>query len=636
MKLFKINQLLSSLVTLKATSITLRFILCIAAGFGWLVAMYIASTDWPSDSPLSLKLSIFSRFYTDALVVGSVGILLFSQRLLLRYSAYLLVVCYFFIQVMQYQSYRYTKTFIPQIAVENAGHISLLNTQPLLIGLGGLILAVCLSGAILSQHKSSYLPFYYRAVLAFVFIIAAVIMRNDHKWLSPELVVERTKIFNTGTIGFKQESPTGAFFDVMSASYLNQLELSRLNASGNRLSEREQDFIVKHSISWAEQDPEFPMVKTTAPETVNGITTLSHERPNVIVIFAEGVSARTIQPYSQKFPQISPNIESFAKSSIRINNYYNHTFATYRGLSGQHCSSFPHNRLLQSTEYRCLSHILNDYDYSTEFMISQSRSETYLDEMLSKLGFTTIYAFEDLADEDTENELLRISDQALFEKLITNLKHREAQQTKPFYIGLYTFETHTGVRLGESGMRYPQIERDENSYVLDTIYNLDSAFGKFWQYFQKSPFAKNTIVVFTSDHAHFPDANYRSFWTSKERYTPVFVDRIPLIIHSPFHQQDREFELKHGSSLDFAPTLLDLLGIKNYQSAFFGQSLFRAGNRMVPVAMGNQDMWYINNGTPWLLDENQTNPNYATMSQLIKRTQALELNDRLWPKNQNP
>jgi len=598
----------------------------------------MASTDWPSDSSISLKLSVFNRFYIDALVVAGVGILLFSQQRLSRYCAYLLVVCYFFIQVMQYQSYSYAKTFIPQIAVENAGHITLLDTQPLLVALVSLIVAICLCGTILALTKTPYLSLSRRVLIVFTLLIAAIAIRNDHKWLPPELVIERTQFFNAGAMGFKQESPTGAFFEVISASYRNQRELSRLNASGNKLSEKEQDFIGKHSIAWAEQDPDFPMVKKTTVEPLNGLSMSVDEdkRPNVIVIFAEGVSARTIQPYSEKFPHISPNIELFAKSSIKVENYFNHTFATYRGLSGQHCSIFPHNLVLETTKYRCLSHILNEYDYSTEFMISQARSETYLDEMLSRVGFSKVYAYEDFVGETAQDEFSRISDQALFAELVENLKRREGQKDTPFYLGMYTFETHTGVRLRDSNIRYTQIERDENSYVLDTIHNLDSAFGKFWRYFEKSPFAKNTIVIFTSDHAHFPDANYQSFWDPVDYYSPAFVDRIPLIIYSPFHEKVREFKFKHGSSLDFAPTLLHLLGIENYQSAFFGQSLFRSGNRMVPLAMSNQNMWYIKNGLPWFFNGSETNPNYATMNKLIKRTQALELNDKLWPKNQKP
>ncbi len=600
-------------------------------GFIWLVALYLGSTDWPPATSWALKLSIFSRFYTDVLIVSGVSLVLFSERHLFRWSAYALIVSYFFTQAMQYQSFRYAGTFIPQIAVENVQHISLLDTQPLLVGLGSWLIATCLLGIVLATRKPSYLPLSRRLPLAAMLILAAVLVRNDHKWLPSELVIERIQSFKAGVPGFKHESPTGAFVEVMSAHYRNRLELSRLTASGNKLSDAEQEFVSKHSISWAKQNVDYPLIKQTSTDEINDLTILSKNRPNVIVIFAEGLSARTIQPYSQKFPQISPNIARFAKSSIRIDNYYNHTFATYRGLSGQHCSSFPHNRIIETTQYRCLSHILNEYDYSTEFMISQKRSGTYLDEMLSKIGFQSIYAYEELADKKADDDAIRISDQALFDELVEHLKPREATKRTPFYLGLYTFETHTGVRLSDSSKLYPHTQRDDNSYVLDTIHNLDSAFGKFWQYFETSPFAKNTIVIFTSDHAHFPDAHYRSFWNEQDRYTPVFIDRIPLIIYSPFHKKDNDFEFKRGSSLDFAPTLLHLLGIHNYQSAFFGQSLFQPGNRMVPVATGNQDMWYIKGGLPWTLDEHQTNPNYATMHRLIKRTQALELNNKLWP-----
>jgi lipoteichoic acid synthase len=64
------------------------------------------------------------------------------------------------------------------------------------------------------------------------------------------------------------------------------------------------------------------------------------ENKNILVIFSEGFSTRWIYEYSGKYPELTPNLNSFYKRSYVIDNYYNHTAATFRGLRGQIFSLF--------------------------------------------------------------------------------------------------------------------------------------------------------------------------------------------------------------------------------------------------------------------------------------------------------
>ena len=84
----------------------------------------------------------------------------------------------------------------------------------------------------------------------------------------------------------------------------------------------------------------------------------------------EGISARVVQPYSDRFPGLTPNFAAFASEAMRIDNYYSHTFATYRGLQGQFCSLFPlyaGGQIFEDTDYYCLADLLNDEGYETHF-----------------------------------------------------------------------------------------------------------------------------------------------------------------------------------------------------------------------------------------------------------------------------
>src|SRR3546814_4486104 len=53
------------------------------------------------------------------------------------------------------------------------------------------------------------------------------------------------------------------------------------------------------------------------------------------------MSARTLEPYGSTYPGLTPNLQALAGDTMVVDNYYNHTAATYRGLQGQMTSGFP-------------------------------------------------------------------------------------------------------------------------------------------------------------------------------------------------------------------------------------------------------------------------------------------------------
>jgi membrane-anchored protein YejM (alkaline phosphatase superfamily) len=60
------------------------------------------------------------------------------------------------------------------------------------------------------------------------------------------------------------------------------------------------------------------------------------ENPNVVIIFTEGLSQNIVTDDRN----IMPNVSELEKKSLFFENYYNHTFPTYRGLIGQLFSGY--------------------------------------------------------------------------------------------------------------------------------------------------------------------------------------------------------------------------------------------------------------------------------------------------------
>lgn len=612
------------------------FLVCV--GLIWLLGLFLNFNPLPPQSSWLLTLSVMQRYLIDALIILALIIALGGNALWLRAGAWLVGTLGLFGFYVQYQSVRYSGDLFPEVALENVEHVAMIDNQHMLVGGLALLIYLIFSLVCVTQCKRSW-PLGRRLILSALIVLLAVLFRNDHKWLPAETVTQRITLHNSAKYRHYAESPLGDLVDVLWHHFQLRYTDAPSVMESLRLNARLSEFVYKHNLHWGKEDPNYPLVHLAETEITDGLSSRPFPKPpNLIVIYAEGLSARTIQPYSDRFPGISPNIADFASESILIDYYFNHTFATYRGLSGQQCSLYPANRTEPATGYRCLPHILNDSGYQSTLLFSQRKADTELDEMAARIGFQSSLAYDELNtpfEDDLAHRftVTHMSDLELFLGLNRELKRRESSSNQPFYLSLYSFETHTGNHLLDPEFKYRPTDNSEPHYILDTIHAFDAAFGQFWQAFKQSPLRDNTIVILTSDHAHFPDNDYRALWRKQDRYSPVFMDRIPLLIYSPFHTQTGKFTIRRSSSLDFAPSVLHLLGINRYVSTFLGHSLFDPTPRMRPLTMSNSDAWYAARGLPSQLTDEEPNPNYRSMQLFIKQTQALELNNRLWPTN---
>lgn len=325
--------------------------------------------------------------------------------------------------------------------------------------------------------------------------------------------------------------------------------------------------------------------------------------PNVIVIFTEGTSARLLGCYGGTYPGLTPNLDRLARVSMRVTNYYNHTAATYRGLQGQMVSGYPAagggddsgawekeggKQVLSSIRYRSLSMILHDNSYKTYF-ISPHYDSVGLNTLLRALSFDKVYTFEDVARDIAPGNRLYFVEGALSDDDIFHALHNLMATNAlggaghPFFMGLYNFGTHAFLDIMPNGEKYG----DGANAALNKLHNYDHALGTFLDYFFASPYAKNTILIVTADHATYPEQPFRS--AAGAGYRPFFVDRIPLIIYDPAHQLPAVYDAQGRTSIDFAPTLLQLLGVQRADNSFLGTSLFEAGKGpMGFAAIGNE------------------------------------------------
>lgn len=316
-------------------------------------------------------------------------------------------------------------------------------------------------------------------------------------------------------------------------------------------------------------------------------------KPNVIVVFTEGLSARLIGAYGGIYPDLTPNIDRLASRSMLVENYFNHTAPTYRGLIGQLSSGYAYadgggengweqgdNKLFLSTIRRqTLPRILDHHGYDSYFF-SPHVGDRPFTLMLRSLGFDRIYTYESIGRGlleghfRTRAESGALEDESLFAGLTEFLRQRaESDNQEPFFVATYNIGTHAFIDINKRGdVAY----EDGSKPFLNKLHNYDAAFGKFLNYFVASPFAENTILVFTADHAAYPDLMYRA--VAGRGLKPYFFDRIPLLIYDPVHLLSGTFDALGRNSLDLAPTVLHLLGVSDASNSFLGRSLFEPSN----------------------------------------------------------
>ena len=321
--------------------------------------------------------------------------------------------------------------------------------------------------------------------------------------------------------------------------------------------------------------------------------------PNVIVVFTEGISAQLIGAYGSVYRDLTPNIDSLASRSMLTENYFNHTAPTYRGLIGQLSSGYAYadgggdngwewgdnKSSLSAIQRQTLPRILGRRGYDSYFF-SPHVGDRPFTLMLRSLSFDKVYTYESIGmgllrgNFRTRANSGALEDQSLFAGLVEFLRQRAASRDgKPFFLATYNIGTHAFIDINKQG---DVVYGDGSKPFLNKLHNYDAALGEFLNYFYASPFAENTILVFTADHAAYPDLMYRA--VAGRDLKPYFFDRIPLLIRDPIHRLSGTFDARGRNSLDLAPTILHLLGVSDAQNSFLGRSLFEPRNFPLGIA----------------------------------------------------
>lgn len=277
------------------------------------------------------------------------------------------------------------------------------------------------------------------------------------------------------------------------------------------------------------------------------------QRPNVILLLSEGVSQHIIDDERG----LMPNMAEYQKNSLNVTNYYNHTFATFRGIIGQLYSGYQMDNY-DSNRLVSLQKLFSDQGYTT-CMINTEPISLPFTKFLGNMGFDRVAGTE----KDME-EFSYITDRLAYELLYDQAMEMN-QSGQPFFTVMYSFGTHASLDSPD------EVWGDGSDSELNKFYNLDYQYGQFMERLASSPLAENTIVITTADHATYVDEYYLASFPDQNREV-ASLDTIPLFL---YYKGITPEELDAGgrNTLDLAPTICDYLDISG-ENYFLGLSLF--------------------------------------------------------------
>ena len=278
------------------------------------------------------------------------------------------------------------------------------------------------------------------------------------------------------------------------------------------------------------------------------------DQPNIILIFIEGISRHLLEDERN----LMTNFAEFESESLHFENYYNHTFATLRGIIGQLYSGYQLNNLDTNMLFSMQS-ILEENGYQTTFINTEPTNKEFIGH-LSSFNFGTLINKEEMV----EDGQVYIYDQDAFDLLYETAIEQNSTGT-PFFTAMYTFGTHMSMDSPD------EIYGDGSNEMLNKFYNTDIQFGEFVRKFKESELVDNKILVVTTDHATYVDEEYlNSFPDYPRQYAAL--DFIPLCIYHKNIKPD-VIDAQGRNSLDLVPTLFDYLDIST-GNCFLGESLF--------------------------------------------------------------
>ena len=302
---------------------------------------------------------------------------------------------------------------------------------------------------------------------------------------------------------------------------------------------------------------------------------------HIIMFGTESLSLDFLSPYNTNLPpELTPFYGSPAISSKMFLNYQCTSLPTQPGLTVTYNSHPNVGAMLAGGKFETsLVKLLNAHGYATYFLMGGP--DTFLNDgvIFKEMGFQHVIGSQTWLKDPLYAPFVRergLMDRALFKIALDLLAQN---QDKKIFIDVMSGDTHSPVPREDYGsLQYPptpasvlRITSDPQvQSILQGVFRHDYDIGRaVHEIEERNLLTEDTLVILTADHS----CPHGEVLNKIPGYPKSFFSRIPLVFLSgqPLPPSD-DLRMLH-TQLDFAPTIVHLLGWP-VPDGWWGESIF--------------------------------------------------------------
>jgi len=284
---------------------------------------------------------------------------------------------------------------------------------------------------------------------------------------------------------------------------------------------------------------------------------------NLIYIYAESLEKTYFD--ESIFPGLMNNLRVLKNRSIEFTdiNQVSGTSWTIGGMTATQCGiplfTTSYGNSMNGTNNflsgaTCLGDILKSKGYHLSFMQGSSVEFSGIKNLYKTHKFDEVFGYEKLENLHKNKKYFNgwgLFDDTLF-PMVYNKFDALSKTNKQFALFVATIDTHHPYSMTSHSCKDMPYDTGKNS-ILNAVHCSDKLISDFIKKIQNSKYAKNTLIVLTSDHLAM--RNSASDLLKKKKRKDLFL------IFDPSQKQHISID-KPASMLDVGPTVLNALGIE--------------------------------------------------------------------------
>jgi phosphoglycerol transferase MdoB-like AlkP superfamily enzyme len=300
------------------------------------------------------------------------------------------------------------------------------------------------------------------------------------------------------------------------------------------------------------------------------------KKENVVIIILESFSFDYIGSLSHT-KGFTPFLDSIIGQSLAFDNAFANGKKSIEALPSIF-ASIPN--LLEepyitsqygSNTIKGLPSILHEQGYTTSFFHGGRNGTMGFDNFCKAAGMEHYYGMNEYVGPDAYDGDWGIRDEEFLQFYAKQLQTFH----QPFFSSVFTLSSHHPYTVPD---KYKSRFKEGKMPIYKAIQYADYSLQQFFKIISKESWFKNTIFVFTADHAA-QEEDY-----SHKKYADLF--RIPIIFYHPGDTKMKKMSHQVVQHADIMPTILDYLNIKGSYLCFGKSVLDTSTQRMAVEYLG--------------------------------------------------